>query len=464
MAKAKAQKAERLFAVVDIETTGGHAAAHGITEIAVLVHDGNKIVERFHSLVNPLCAIPRFITGLTGITNKMVADAPEFDDIAEEIYELLKGKVFVAHNVNFDYSFVKHHLSAAGFELDAPKLCTVRLSRKVFPGLKSYSLGNICGHLSIRIDDRHRATGDAKATVKLLEQIFQNDVIGAVDAALKRGSKENLLPPNLLKEDMEKLPAAPGVYYFHDNKGKIVYVGKAKHLKRRVTSHFSNNSAQKQKQDFLRHVHRISFVETGNELFAHIHELIEIKEKWPEFNRAQKGYTPRFGLFSYKDQTGYLRLAVKTIGRYQKPLYYFKSVHAGLDFLKEQATLFQLCFRLCGLQRSAGPCENHLEGICLGACVQEEEVSSYNEKVEQMLSEVLNENYIVTELGRNEHELGVLLVEQGNFWGFGFVNKEEFVDDREWLRERIPRGKWFPGIDHLIQSYLLTAEEAVLHS
>ncbi len=460
MAKAKTPTPQRLFAVVDIETTGGHAAAHGITEIAIIVHNGKKVTERFHSLINPGCEIPRFITGLTGITNEMVAEAPEFDDLAAQVFELLHGKVFVAHNVNFDYSFVKHHLLAAGFELNTQKLCTVRLSRKVFPGLKSYSLGNICGHLSIRIDDRHRATGDANATVKLLEKIMHHDEGGHIDAALKRGSKEYLLPPDLLKEDMDKLPPSPGVYYFHDKRGKIIYVGKAKHLKRRVTSHFSNNSVQKQKQDFLRQVKRISFVETGNELFAHIHELIDIKEKWPDLNRAQKGYTPRFGLFSYQDQNGYQRLEVKTIGRYQQPLYYFKSVHAGLDFLREQAMLHQLCFRLCGLQRAAGACENHLEGICHGACVQQEDVVAYNTKVEHMLAETLDQSFIVTESGRNEQELGVLLVEQGNFWGFGYVPKNEFVNEREWVRAHIPRAKWFPGIDQLIQSYLLhTAPE-----
>ncbi len=459
MAKAKVPTPQRLFAVVDIETTGGHAAAHGITEIAIAVHNGKKVTERFHSLVNPLCSIPRFITGLTGITNEMVADAPEFDEIASQVFALLNGKVFVAHNVNFDYPFVKHQLQSSGFILDVHKLCTVRLSRKVFPGLKSYSLGNICGHLSIGINNRHRATGDVDATVQLLEKIMQHDEGGYVAAALKRGSKEYLLPPDLLKEDMDKLPPSPGVYYFHDKRGKIVYVGKAKRLKPRVTSHFSNNSTQKQKQDFLRLVQRISFVETGNELFAQIHELIDIKEKWPELNRAQKGYTPRFGLFSYHDQKGYQRLEVKTIGRYQQPLYYFKSVHAGLDFLREQAMLHQLCFRLCGLQRAAGACENHLEGFCQGACLQQEDVTAYNTKVGHMLAETLDQSFIVTESGRTENELGVLLVEQGNFWGFGYVPKDEFVNELEWVRAHIPRAKWFPGIDQLIHSYLLSSVE-----
>ncbi len=156
-----------MYAIVDIETTGGYASAYGITEIAVYVHDGKRIVQHFETLINPQQKIPAYITALTGIDNFMVADAPFFEDVAPTIYELLSDSVFIAHNVNFDYSFVKHHLKAAGFELSAKKLCTVRLSRKTFPGLPSYSLGNVCRSLNIPIDIRHRAGGDAKATVKL---------------------------------------------------------------------------------------------------------------------------------------------------------------------------------------------------------------------------------------------------------------------------------------------------------
>jgi DNA polymerase-3 subunit epsilon len=446
------KQSTRLFAVVDIETTGGHAAAHAITELAVLVHNGEQVVQRYHTLINPGCAIPRFITGLTGITDEMVADAPYFDDIAEEVYTLLHDKVFVAHNVNFDYSFLRHHLMQSGYTLNVSKLCTVRLSRKVFPGLKSYSLGNVCAYRNISINDRHRAMGDAEATVKLFTQILQHDSVGALDTALKKGSKESLLPPNLLKQDMEKLPSSAGVYYFHNAAGKVVYVGKAKNIKRRVTSHFSNNSAQKQKQDFMRHVQRISFVETGNELFAQIQELIEIKEKWPEFNRAMKGYTPRYGLFMYPDQKGYMRLAVKTIARYQQPLYYFRSVIDGVDFLKEQAAERGLCLRLCGIETGSEGCRNYHEGTCDGACLQTEDVTAYNLKVAAMLEGLKEVNYILTASGRHENEVGVLLVEQGNFWGYGFVEKQEFVHDREWLLQRIPRAKWFPGIDQLIYS------------
>src|ERR1700744_2673816 len=158
-----------MYAIVDIETTGGHASANGITEIAVYIHDGTRVVKHFETLVNPRQNIPRYITALTGIDNYMVQDAPAFEEIAETLFSLLDNNVFIAHNVNFDYSFIKHQLKNEGYDFAAKKLCTVRLSRKVFSGLPSYSLGNLCRSLDIQIDNRHRAGGDAKATVTLFE-------------------------------------------------------------------------------------------------------------------------------------------------------------------------------------------------------------------------------------------------------------------------------------------------------
>ena len=168
------------------------------------------------------------------------------------IFEKLNGRVFVAHNVNFDYSFLKHHLALHGFDLVCQKLCTVRLTRKVFPALPSYSLGNLCRHFNIQIANRHRAGGDATATASLFSHILRNNGIDHIVQFLKRGSREQSLPPNLPKEQIEQLPYTPGVYYFHDQKGKIIYVGKARNIRYRVCSHFSHNGASRQRQEFLR--------------------------------------------------------------------------------------------------------------------------------------------------------------------------------------------------------------------
>lgn len=174
-----------LYAVVDIETTGGHASANGITEVAINIHDGNQIVESYTTLINPKQAIPAYITALTGIDDHMLMDAPTFDDVALQIYQLLNDKIFVAHNVNFDYSFLKHHLAAAGYDLQCKKLCTVRLSRKLIPGKSSYSLGKLCTALQIPIQNRHRAAGDADATSILFNLLLEHDQEGTIAEMLK---------------------------------------------------------------------------------------------------------------------------------------------------------------------------------------------------------------------------------------------------------------------------------------
>src|ERR1700761_3442061 len=246
-----------MYAIVDIETTGGYAASNAITEVAIVLHDGSREVKRYETLVRPGQSIPRYVQSLTGITDEMVSDAPDFEEVAPVIHEWLKDAVFVAHNVNFDYSFLVHQLRACGLELDAKKLCTVRLAKKVFPGSPSYSLGNICQFLDIPISNRHRAGGDADATVLLFEKIIKAGGLEIIRVMLKGKNKEQYLPVHLPAAELDGLPDRPGVYYFHDQKGKVIYVGKAKNLKRRVTSHFSNNKPGRQKQDFIRDIHSV---------------------------------------------------------------------------------------------------------------------------------------------------------------------------------------------------------------
>jgi len=257
-----------MFAIVDIETTGGHASANGITEIAIVLHNGKEEEGRYSTLINPQIPIQKFVQSLTGITDAMVAEAPLFAEVASNIYNLLKDRVFVAHNVNFDYSFVKHQLHQEGFNLDVPKLCTIRLSRKIFPGLPKYGLGSLCHHFDIENDSRHRAMGDAIATSRLFVKLVAKDQTGELKKMMKKRTVEQYLPPNVDTEKIKQLPYEPGVYYFHDQKGKIIYVGKAKNLKKRISSHFSNNKPSRQKQEFLRNIFDVSYRICGSELMA----------------------------------------------------------------------------------------------------------------------------------------------------------------------------------------------------
>ena len=360
------------YAIVDIETTGGYAAANGIIEIAIKVFDGEKIIEEFETLVNPNQAIPRYIQAFTGINNEMVQDAPAFEEIAEKVYTCLQGNVFVAHNVNFDYSFIKSHLEFYGYSFNAKKLCTVRLSRQIFPGFPSYSLGNLCNSLQIDLNNRHRAGGDAAATVVLFKKLLDNDANNAIEKSLNRNSKEAVLPPNVPKAHFDVLPKNPGVYYFHDQKGKVVYVGKAKNIRSRVNSHFSNNSDSRQKQNFVRNIHGISFQSTATELMAAILESTEIRRLWPIFNTSQKRQEEVFGIFVYEDQNGYMRLAIEKKRKYSNPVYTFHYKVDGYGVLRKLMKEFSLCPKLCFIQTDNEKCIGIIEEHCHGACEKTE--------------------------------------------------------------------------------------------
>lgn len=180
------------YAIVDIETTGGNASGSRITEIAIIIHDGTKVIDRWESLVNPQKDIPLAIFALTGINNDTVKNAPVFDAVSEKVLELLTDRIFVAHNVNFDYSFVRHELERSGFKWTAKKLCTVRATRKIKPGLGSYSLGNLCHSLDINIENRHRAGGDADATAILFSKLLKWDTEDEMGKMINRQVLNNL--------------------------------------------------------------------------------------------------------------------------------------------------------------------------------------------------------------------------------------------------------------------------------
>ncbi|GGI25770.1 exonuclease domain-containing protein [Pedobacter mendelii] len=420
-----------LYAIVDIETTGGHASANGITEVAINIHDGNEVVERYSTLINPQINIPIYITALTGIDNEMVKSAPTFAEVALQIYQLLNGKVFVAHNVNFDYSFLKYHLAAAGYDLQCKKLCTVRMSRKVFPGKVSYSLGKLCSTLQIPLQNRHRAAGDADATSLLFNLLQQHDVDGVIFEMLKKTSKEQVLPPHLDKAAVTRLPNQPGVYYFKDNKGKIIYVGKAKDLKKRVTSHFTGNKPNRQRQDFLKNIYNIDYVVCGTELMALILEANEIKRLWPENNRAMKRYEHKYDLYVFEGQNGYLRLAIDKHKTNNKPLQSFNNLLEGYNFLNHLINTYQLCAKLCYLQKAATKCTAHENGQCFGACSGIETVAIYNKRLNAALEDIQNmqPSFALVDEGRKDEELSCLVVEKGKFYGMGYFTDKNYLDD-----------------------------------
>lgn len=416
-----------MYAIVDIETTGGYASGNDITEIAIVLHDGNRVTDHFETLVKPSRAIPYFIQSLTGINHGMVEDAPSFESVAQVIFDKLQGRVFVAHNVNFDYSFVKHHLSLHGFELVTPKLCTVRLTRKVFPALPSYSLGNLCRHFNINIINRHRAGGDASATAVLFQHIIDNNGLPHIQQFLKKNSREQSLPPNLPKEQIEKLPYGPGVYYFHDQKGKVIYVGKARNIKYRVSSHFTHNGTGRQRQEFLRNIYSISYQNCGTELMAFILENVEIRKYWPKYNTSQKSFTPVYGLYMYEDQNGYYRLVLEKKKPNLKAFYTFNLLNEGLRLINQLNADFSL-------QVNEG-----------------DTAEQYNNRVLEAIDylEKLLPTFAVIDDSYHDDGRSCILIEKGRFYGMGYMPGEAAVysaDELKTYLQAYPENDYIRGL------------------
>lgn len=418
-----------MYAIVDIETTGGFADNHGITEIAVALHDGKKLTGFYESLVNPQKPIPRFISGLTGITSEMLTDAPLFPEIAPKIYSLLQDRIFVAHNVNFDYSFVQKALQDAGFNYQAKRLCTVRMSRKIFPGFKSYSLGNLARQLSVKLDNAHRAGPDCLATAEILGLLVKNDKEKHIATTLKRTAGELNLPPNLHKDVFIALPEEAGVYYFHDER-KVIYVGKAKKIKSRVASHFSGKSGGEKKQGFLREIHDVSYELCGNELVALLHEAQEIRKHWPRYNKAQKSLDFRFGIYLFEDGRGIQNLAIDKARKYFSPLISFPNMWEARGYMDQLVGKYGLNKACCGLEAVKS-----VNGTLVPIQKPEtsEEIKEYNRLVQQAVDEISagKETFAVVGKGRKEEEHSLVMVDGGRYCGFGFFEKDTGISTKD---------------------------------
>lgn len=423
-----------LYAIVDIETTGGNANTGNITEIAIAIHDGKKVIHFYETLVNPHQPIPYFIQRLTNISQEMVDNAPSFETVAPHIYELLHDKVFVAHNVNFDYSFVKKQLEESGYTINLKKLCTVRLSRKILPGMSSYSLGKLCHQLQINHADRHRAGGDTLATAHLFSLLIEKDTTGVIEKMLKGKNSEQYLPPHVPIEQVNQLPQKPGVYYFYNRSGKVIYIGKAKNISKRVKTHFANNKTNKQKQDFLREINRIGYKECGTELFAQILESIEIRKLWPLYNRSQRGYLAQYGLYLYEDRNGYFRLTIEKKLNTQQPLYTFNSLFEGRQRLLELIQKFALCPMLCNVVKD-GDC-TQLEGElqCKGNC--KTTAANYNKKVRKATNWLAQQlpTFAFVDKGIYATQKSCILVSKGSIYGMGYVEDEHSFKDETQLQ------------------------------
>ncbi|MBJ2174344.1 GIY-YIG nuclease family protein [Aureibaculum sp. A20] len=430
---------ESKFSIVDVETTGGVRVGR-MTEICIITVINMEIVDVYQSLINPETPIPTYITALTGISDEMVYDAPKFHEIAEIIEMKMRDSIFVAHNVNFDFGFLKKEFEIVGEKFLKEKLCTVRLSRKLIPGLPSYSLSKLCRSVGIELNGAHRAEADTRATTILFLNLLKLDSKSEYEVLNKhlgKSSVQTALPANLPIKDFEKLPSTPGVYIFKDLGGKIIYVGKDKNIKKKVLAHFYSKSQKI--INICNETHALDFEKTGNELSALLLEADYISQYTPKFNQTQKKPTSVYQIISYENQLGVLQLALHKGKVSNTSVETLFSTSIATETLTKLCEKFNLCPKYCSLQVTNGSCSHSKIKNCLGICSQQEDVDSYNERVKQALYKVQNEqkSYAIVEKGRTSSETCVILIENGEYKGFGFIDNENVIEHFEGFKDYV---------------------------
>jgi len=442
-----------LYCIIDIETNGLSSKRGKITEIAIYKHDGKKIIDKFQTLINPETPIPFEITRITGITAQMVENAPKFYEVAKEILDITEGCVFVAHNVTFDYNFVHEEFKTLGYAFQRKKLCTVKQSRLLLPGHKSYSLGNICNDLNIKLEERHRAAGDAMATVYLFEKLL------AIDEYLGTKKKlEEQLSKYLHSDlDIRKILDAPtqtGIYYLFDNKQNVIYIGKSANIRTRLYNHLRQPKTTKAIR-MQNEVADIDFEITGSELMALLRESEEIKRLKPKFNIALKRSSFPFGLTAEYDLFGYKHLGIVKHNKSHKIYSTYSTKKSAEKQLEKLTKEFTLCLGLCGLQKCSNGCITKSVNECKGAALCQEESETYNLRVEKALNSISfkKKDMLIIDKGNDVDVHSAILISKNKFAGYGTFTPGIQNNPTEIL-EQIEHKEDNPDSRHIISSYL----------
>ncbi|MCI4443525.1 MAG: GIY-YIG nuclease family protein [Lentimicrobium sp.] len=442
-----------MYAILDIETTGGQFNEEGITEIAIYKFDGHEIVDQFISLVNPEIPIQPFVVKLTGINNAMLRSAPKFFEVAKRIIEMTNDCVLVAHNASFDYRILRTEFRRLGYDFNVKTLCTVELSKKLLPEQTSHSLGKLVRALGIPMADRHRASGDAMATVKLFKLLLDKDINKEI---VKEHIKFEILKgiaPKLM-DIVESLPSKTGIYYIHREDGSLIFIGKSRNIKKRVNQHFTGitKSAKKIQNE----VFTVTYEETGSELIALLKESEEIKINRPIYNRMSPKSNFSWAIYPEKDANGYLNLKLQKADGRKKEIKSYTSMQEGKDALYRITSHYQLCQKLTGLYETKTHCFQHTINECDGACVGKISYLEYNERVQNFIDKNLFENktLAILDKGRTITERSVIFVENGVYKGYAFYDLNYQINNIEILRNIIIPMQSNRDTRNNIQSYL----------
>ena len=413
-----------MYSILDVETTGGKFNEEGITEIAIYRFDGEKIVDQFVSLINPEIPIQPFVQQLTGINDKMLINAPKFYQIAKRILEITENSILVAHNSSFDYRMLKIEFERLGYKFYISQLCTVKLSKKIIPDLKSYKLGNLVKNLGIPISNRHRASGDALATVELFKLLLLKDnekvIVNSLITETKPSSK------NKWQKLINKLPNDVGIYYFHDQNGKIIYIGKSNNIKNRVNQHLTGKS--KKSLNIQLEAFDITFERTGSELIALLKENTEIKKHKPKFNKLLKKIIKKFCLEICENLDGdkYLRIC-----HYDDTVNYLEC-YSSLKTANNRIEFFKKKYELS------------------------DSIKKNNTNINLLIKDLSYKfkNMLLIDKGRDIDEKSVIVVKNNNYIGYGFFTLNHQISNFEVLDSLIVKNEYIENSKEVILKYL----------
>ncbi len=393
-------------------------------------------MDHFISLVNPEIPIQPFVVKLTGINNAMLRSAPKFFEVAKRIIEITSDCVIVAHNASFDYRILRTEFKRLGYDFQAKTLCTVELSKKLIPDQPSYSLGKLVRALGIPMSDRHRASGDAIATTKLFKMLLEKDVEKQILNDYIKQEIQKGIAPKLL-DIVEHLPSKTGIYYIHNEKGDLIYIGKSRNIKKRINQHFTGTSTKSKK--IQREVYSVTPEETGSELIALLKESEEIKINKPVYNRAQRKSIFEWALYAEKDSNGYLNLRLQKVDGRKKEITSFSTLQEGKNALFRITEKYHLCQKLTGLYQTNADCFQYKIKECDGACIGKITPADYNARVQKLIAEnsFENKNLVLLDRGRNINERSVVLIENGIYKGYAFYDLNYQVTNIDVLKNII---------------------------
>ncbi|WP_298152549.1 exonuclease domain-containing protein [Flavobacterium sp.] len=442
-----------MYAILDIETTGGQFNEEGITEIAIYRFDGHEVVDQFISLVNPEIPIQPFVVKLTGINNAMLRSAPKFFEVAKRIIEITQDCIIVAHNALFDYRILRTEFRRLGYTFEAQTLCTVELAQKLIPEQPSYSLGKLVRALGIPMADRHRASGDALATVKLFKMLLDKDVEKTILTELVKSEVVKGIAPRL-NDIVESLPSKTGIYYIHREDGKIIYIGKSNNIRKRVNQHFTGQTAKCKK---IQHeAFTVTFELTGSELIALLKETEEIKVNKPIYNRAQKKTILPWALYNETNASGYECLKLQKADGRKKEITSYASLQEGRNAFFRISSEYGLCQKLNGLYESDQECFQYKIKECDGACVGKVPVSEYNLRVQSFIDKHLfdHKSMMLIDRGRNINERSAVLIENGIYKGYAFYDLNYQIHNINILKNILVSMPNNRDARHIIQRYI----------